>query len=355
VPLGGGGVRTADRGVEEEEVAVRTAGQRARRPRASEVRVWVVWLGLLFAPLARAEPRIVVVETRGAPPLPALVSQVATHVGDRASVHVRGEPDADPLTYAARASQLVASGEATVVVWVAPADRGFLVFASAGWPGRAVIELIRVDAELGAAELERTVGLKLAGLLDAVLAPAATLREALGPAAPPPAWRLEIGGALARESRSRGLDGRVALAASRASRHDAWRVAPLLAGYWQPTGAIEGLRGRASITEVGAVLALEAARELPRTQLFLRPRATAALLDARGASNDGRRGAARVVVPHLGAEAGARRAVSEHLWLGLAIGCDVALIHRELVVDEETIVDVGLVRLGVGVSLTVSL
>jgi hypothetical protein len=324
---------------------------------------WIVLGIALLAPVRpvahaepRAEPRIIVVETRGAPPLPALASQVATQVGGRASVQARAEPDADPMSYAERASRLVASGDAAVVVWVAPVEDGFLVFASGGWPGRAVIELVRVDADLGPAELERTVALKIAGLLDAMLAPYATARGVLGVPDPArPAWQLELAGAIVREPHERGLDGRVALAVARRWPRGAWGLAPVIAGYWQPTGAIEGLGGRASLTEIGAVIALEVDRDDAGWQVVARPRVTAGLLDARGVSNDGRRGGARVISPQAGFELGIRRAVSGPVRAGLLIGCDVALIHHELAVDDETVIDAGWMRVHVSASLTVAL
>jgi hypothetical protein len=307
--------------------------------------------------LAVAGPTIVLVETRGAPSLPALASQVELHTGRRASVQTLAARGADPMTYADRASQLVASGDATIVVWIAPVDRGFLVFAAGSWPGRALVELVRVDDDLGPAELERTIALKLAGLLDAALAPGVTPRAALAIAGGPrpSRWRIEVGGAVAHESRQRGFDGRAALAASRTWARGSWRFAPTLAGYWQPTGAIEGNGGRASVTELGAVAALEAGLEVGSIEVFARPRLVAAVLAARGTSGDGRRGEATVGAPYAGVELGLRRAVSEALWLGIATGCDVALIRNTLLIDRETIVDLGRIRLHVGVSLTMSL
>src|SRR5262245_40959651 len=74
----------------------------------------VICVSVALAQAAHAEPRIVLVETQGAPELPALASQVEVHAMHRASVEVRKEADADPMTYAERASQLVASGEAAI-------------------------------------------------------------------------------------------------------------------------------------------------------------------------------------------------------------------------------------------------
>lgn len=317
------------------------------------------WLVLLLAHAASAEPRIVLVETRDSPSLPALASQVELHATRRASVQTLAARDADPMTYADRASELVASGEAAIVVWIARVEHGLLVFAAGRWPGRAMIELIRVDEAIEPAELERTIALKIAGLLDALLAPRATVRDVLelpavgaGPAA---RWRIEVAGQIAREPHERALDGRTQLSVSRAWTLGPWLLAPTVSGSWQPSGTIEGRGGRASITELGAALAVEAGRTLGRVQVFVRPRLVLAALLARGESNDGRRGEATVLAPYGGLELGARAGISDAAWLGIAGGCDLAMIHHEFLVDGETILDLGRARLHVGLSLTVSL
>src|SRR6185295_20200877 len=191
-----------------------TAGPRARdrvaltgRRGAANVecvtRHVVLWL--LVSRLAAADPRIVLVETRGAPELPALASQIELQAGRRVTVHAVSARQLDPMTYAEQASQLVAAGEASIVVWIAAVDRGYLVFAAGGWPGRALIELVRVDAELGAAEIERTIALKIAGLLDAApRAPIAAAVHAEPAGAPgvraPDRWVIEVGGVLAHDA-----------------------------------------------------------------------------------------------------------------------------------------------------------
>jgi hypothetical protein len=313
---------------------------------------------LCLARLASAEPRVVIADTRDAPSLPTLGSQVEVRVNRRATVQTLAARDADPLTYAARASELVASGEATIVVWIAPVDGGFLVFAAGSWPGRALIELVRIDATVGSAEIERTVALKIAGLLDSLLVPRVDARVALAiaPRSRAPAdWRIAIEGLVAHEAHERGFDGRVGIAVSRAWTIGRWIVAPTIAGYWQPSGAIESNRGRASITEPGAVIAVEGGTDFGTFQVFARPRFVAALLVARGASQDGRQGEAVVFAPYGGLEAGVRHAISESASVGLVTGCDVALIHNELLIDQVTVVDLGRFRLHVGFALTVSL
>jgi hypothetical protein len=321
------------------------------------------WLVLLLARTAYAEPGVVLVETRDSPPLPALASQVELHATHRASVQTLDERAADPMTYAARASQLVASGAASIVIWIARVDHGFLVFAAGRWPGRAMIELVRVDEGIEPAELERTIALKIAGLLDTLLARQVSVRAALGVgpgdarpgAAAPARWRIEVAGLVVREPHQRRLDGRTALSVSRAWTAGAFRLAPTLAAHWQPSGTIEGAGGHASLIEFGSAVAVEAGRRLGPLQVFARPRFAVAALLAKGESDDGRRGEATVLAPYIGLEVGARREISGSAWVGLTVGGELATIHHEFLIDDETILDLGRARFQVGLSLAVSL
>jgi hypothetical protein len=316
-----------------------------------------------LAAAARAQPddreAIVIVETRGAPALPTLGSQVELHATLPVTIETRRERDADPFTFVRRAGEMVARGEAELVVWIAPVEGGFLVFAAGPWPERALIELARVDAAIEPAELERTIGLKVAGLLDALRAQA---RVPVGEtAAAPPAtvqerrWRLEVAGQVARESHDRAFDGRTALAIGRAWRRGAGELTPIAGGYWQPSGTIEGEGGRAAITELGGFAAVQLTRSVGPVDALVRPRITLAVLRARGQSDDGRRGRATVLSPYAGAEVGVRRALAPAVWAGLVAGAEVAAIHQEFLVDEEVIADLGQLRLHVGLSLTVGL
>jgi hypothetical protein len=141
----------------------------------------------------------------------------------------------------------------------------------------------------------------------------------------------------------------------RAWQRGAWELTPSLGGYWQPTGTIEGEGGRAAITELGAVAAVQASRSLGPVDALVRPRITLAVLRARGQSDDGRRGRATTLVPYAGAELGVRRALAPSVWAGLLVGAEAAAIHQEFLVDDEVIADLGQVRLHVGLSLTVGL
>ncbi len=315
-----------------------------------------VWIVCLAAHVAAAGPTIILADTRGSPSLTTLASQIEMHASatvERLDVH-----DADPLTYAEPASQLVASGQADLVVWIAPVEHGFLVFASGGWPGRALIELVRVDAAMQPAEIERTIALKIAGLLDSLLSPRASAPAVL--AIPPaavqrPAWRVDVIGSVARERRQRHFDGRAGAAISKRFGLAPWFVAPVLAAYWQPSGVIDGDHGSASVTELGAAIAVDVGRTLGPVEVFARPHYATAILFARGTSTDGRRGEATLGAPYVGGEAGLRVPISDVLAAGASVGADYALIRHKLLIDNETIVDLGRFRLHVGVALTVTL
>ncbi|HUQ06562.1 MAG TPA: hypothetical protein VM261_28860 [Kofleriaceae bacterium] len=335
-------------------------------------------LGLLIAVhvvtgTALAQPArrsaIVIVETRGAPSLPTLASQLEVHGAGSASIETRSERGADPIAFIGTASEIVARGDADLVVWIAPTDGGYLVFAAGPWPDRALIELARLDAGIEPAELERTIALKVAGLLDTLRAQAqlpATPTTTTTPATPATRakaaasardrrWRIEAAGLVARESHDRALDGRTALAVGRTWPMGTWELTPSLAGYWQPSGTIEGDGGRVAITELGAIVAIEASRSLGAVDALVRPRLTLAVLRARGQSEDGRRGRATVPVPYGGAELGVRRTLAPAVWAGVVAGVEAAAIHQKFLVDDEAIADLGRIRLHVGVMLSVGL
>jgi hypothetical protein len=318
--------------------------------------------GLVCA--ANAAPvTVVIVETRDAPVLPTLASQLELHGSERATITTRVERDADPFTFVSRASEMVANGEATLVVWIAPVEHGYLVFTAGPWPERALIELARVDKGMEPAEIERTIALKVAGLLDTLLAERAMVEARRAPTptpAPTPIerdrrWRIEVAQHVAHESHDRAFDGRAMMSIGRVWRNGPWEITPSVGGYWQPSGTIEGVGGRAAITELGGVAAVEASRTVGPVDVLVRPRLTLAVLRARGQSNDGRRGAATELAPYVGIEVGIRRSLAPAVWVGVAAGAEVAGIHQEFLVDDEVVADLGRGRLHVGLALTVGL
>lgn len=318
-----------------------------------------------LAAAAAAEPAIVLVETRDAPPLPALQSQVELHVSERAAVRTLAAPDADPLTFAARATQLVAAGDASLVVWIGAVDHGYLVFAAGPWPDRALIELVRIDDTVAPSEIERTIALKVAGLLDTLLRPQLDAAAAIGVAAPAPppqvpptrprTWRIEVAALVAYDAHQRAADGRTAIAVGRSWRVAGWTLTPGISAYWQPSGTIDGDVGRASLTELGAAVGCEVGRVVGPLELAVRPRIVLGAVLATGESTDGRRGEATVWAPYVGVGLAVRRAISESAAVGVEVGGDLALVHHELVIDGEPVVDLGRGRLDVGLSLTVAL
>jgi hypothetical protein len=327
------------------------------------VRAWlIVWLVAVAAPV-QAEPRVVLAETRDSPSLPTLVSQVEIHAAGRATIELRAARDSDPLTYAEEASRLVAAGEATIVIWIARVDHGYLVFAAGRWPGRALLELVRVADTIDTAELERTIALKIAGLLDTLLVvePSPRVALAIAPVPVPPRvqpvrrWRVEVAGFVARDPYERGIDGRAAIAVAGTWTRGAWTVAPMLAGYYQPSGTIEGETGRASIRELGAALGVEGGRAVRGVEVLARARFAVGTVMATGESTDGRAGEATVYAPYLGLDLGVRRRLSDSIWVGGLAGVEVAMIHHEFLVDAETVIDLGRARLHVGVMFAIGL
>lgn len=103
------------------------------------------------------------------------------------------------------------------------------------------------------------------------------------------------------------------------------------------------------------MVAVEAHRSLGPIDGLVRPRVTLAVLQARGQSDDGRQGRATEVVPYGGVELGLRRALARNLGAGLIAGAEVPAIHQEFLVDDERVVDLGRLRLHVGLTLTVGL
>jgi hypothetical protein len=198
------------------------------------------------------------------------------------AVEVESAADADPLTFADRASELVGSGRALLVVWIAPVDSGYLVFVAGRSTGRALTELVRIDANIGTAEIERTVALKIAGLLDTVLVeqpPAVVLTARVPPIRND--WRVEIGGAIAYESHERKTDGRVGLAVGRTWKHAPWIVVPAL-------GATGNRAARSNVawdahrsTSSAASRWSKGTARSGRSMLFVPPRFVAAALTIR--------------------------------------------------------------------------
>ncbi len=318
---------------------------------------------LLVARGAGAEPRVVIVATRDAPALPALAAQVQLHAGQAVTVATIRDPSEGSAMFAARASQVVDEHGAAIVVWVAaadaedPAQRTFLVYAAGRWPGRALLELVRLDARTPPAEIERTIALKIGELVDAVRAPR-PLGAALGVPAlrPRPArWRLELAGSLVRESGARRLAGRLAAAADRRLALGGWIVAAGIGAHWQPADPIDATAGRVDIDELGLGLAVAGERRLGPALIFVRPHASAALLLADGTSAGGERGAANVLSPLVGVDVGARWPLSDTIELVLAAGVDAALFQQRFLLDGRVAADLGQARAAITLGLSRSL
>jgi hypothetical protein len=318
---------------------------------------------ILASRAAGSEPRVVIVETKDAPSLPGLAAQVQLHAGRAVAVTTTQERSEGSLTFTARASQIVDEHDATIVVWVAAIEgadasqRSFLVYAAGRWPGRALIELVRLDAQTPAGEIERTVALKISGLFDTIIAP-----RPIGVALGVPVsggwrskWRLEVSGSIVRESGDRGADGRLALSIDRRWCRDDWTIAAGLGAHWQPSGAIHGDAGVVSINELGPELFVTGGHRLGSWSLFARPHLSASWLLADGTSRNGPRGSATVFSPSIGLDVGATWALSDTVELVIAVGADSAVIQQEFLVDGTITADLRHTRANVTLGVSIPL
>lgn len=328
---------------------------------ADRLRVSALCAVMLIARAVTAEPLVLIVETRDAPALPGLPAQVQLHAGRPVTVSTLQQPELGSMTFAERASEIVSEQDASIVVWVAAVEGGdatqrtLLVFAAGRWPGRALIELVRLDANTPPGEVERTVALKVAGLFD-TLTTATPIGTALGVAPVSIArWRLELDGAVVAERGDRSVDGRVAVGIDRRWDLGGWVVAAGLGAYWQPSGTISAAPGSVSMNELGPSAAVAIERPLGSTTLFARSELLASVLLADGRSSQGAEGSATVFSPSAGARLGLRWHMSDSLELAISAGAEAAFTRQQFLVNGEQAADLRTGRIVVAAGLSVPL
>jgi hypothetical protein len=230
-----------------------------------------------------------------------------------------------------------------------------VVYAVGRTPDRALIELVRVDAATPASEVERVIALKVAGLVDALLAPAPAaavldVPVPVVPASPAPrrrstSWVIDVGAAVAAAGGDRGATPGIVVAGSHRWRVSRGSLGVGLEARWLPSYGIDGPVARVSIVETDVVAGAEAALDLGPVDLVARGWGSAAVLAARGATPDGRTGSLVEMVPWLGASLGIRLPVGDPIELGISLGGERALIHQRFLADGVVVADVGEARL----------
>jgi len=325
---------------------------------------------------AEASPRVVLVENRDGPSLPALAAQVRLQGGDVEIVAVVGEGATGPV-YVETAAQLAAEHDAILVVWVTQEDSDdaaaatYVVYAVGRSSSRAVIELVRVDASTPASEIERVIALKVGSLLDSLLAPAPVV-TVLGvpppPRAPPlvsnsappvattpPRWWIDIGTAVAAGGGDRGVTPGLAVAVTRRWGSAASSIGAQMISRWLPSHGIDDPVARVSIIECDALAGIDATTAAGPLDVFAATNAGVAVLWANGATPDGRTGSLIEVVPLAGAAAGARLSLSGPVSVSVSLGYERALIHQRFLVDGQAVVDLGQGRFLAMASMSVAL
>lgn len=316
---------------------------------------------LALTGVALADPRIVIVQTSDAPRFESLATQIRVYAGQSVEVVSVTRPEAG-TAFAAHAAGVLAAERATAIVWIAPLleDGSFLVFAAGRWPGRALIELVRLPSNTPPVEAERSIALKIGALLDSLLvkqAPTSTLLglpeppAKLAPASVDAAWSVGVMGAFVREQGDRGLDGRAGLFAG----YRRGSLSARLETYWQSTSDIEGAGGHVIVLEVGARATLAVHHTTARWRLSIGPQLGAGAQHARGLALDGRASTATVIVPAAGVDVGLSRTIAPNLrWL-VGLGPEVALIRQRFLVNGVVTADLQRLRFVIATGLAIDL
>lgn len=314
----------------------------------------------LAATPAGAAPRVLVLGA-GAAPRETFVDALRIQLRDAAAVELGPDVGEGPLaTRVANASAAAERAEAVLVLWVEDGGPGMAILYVVGRAGdRALIEIAHVSGG-DEGELDRALALKAREVLDAVLA------AGTRPAPAPPPARLVVGptpAGRAAARRSRALLLEQGLVANTEGR---WGIAAAAGGRVGGVEAVGGLSlltaeavrvpsGSVTVDEwlvlVGARYLVAAGPLRIGAELGGRLR----VLDAAGATGDGRRGDTRVFV---GAACGAletRLRLGSRLELRAHAGAELAFRRERFTVDGIVLYDAGRLRGAAGLSLVIAL
>jgi len=332
---------------------------------------WLALIVMWCTARAAAEPRVVLATTTDAPALPSLATQMRVYAGRAVEVTTLTRTESSAV-FAASASSVLEEQNAIAVVWVAQLGTDdVLVYAAGTWPGRALIELVRVPAGTPTEEAERTIALKVAALLDSLLVQHQPVETMLGlpPPPPPPApaptaviapprtagiWSVGVGGAIVLEAGDRAWDGRFGGRVAYARGGDL-AIGGWVGGHWQPASTISGMGGRVVVEEGAASAGVEGLRRLQAWTGVVGLRATAAVLHAHGLAPDGGAAERTVVVPMLGVDVGVRHRFAASTAWELALVSETALIRQRFLVDGRQTADLHQLRVSLLAGLVVDL
>lgn len=288
-------------------------------------------------PVAFAQPSVVVVEDAAGAPLETLVREMRLHVDPEIAISIVREQQAPTVDIAMRARELLRQRDATLVVWVGVERPGepFVVHVVGPAEDRAILEVVRIP--VGASELDahREVALRVASLLDTLLARRSgeilglEAAPAAGPPFAPPAWELAMLGELIVRDGDRGAHVALGIGLSR-------RVGSYLRvgakARWSPAVEIESTGSAVtSVGEAGAMFEGTIAVPFDRWDLLAATTAGATVLRAR-AVDAGRVGRVYATSALLGACVGARVNLPSLHLVG-AFGVETSLFEQRFLVD----------------------
>jgi hypothetical protein len=328
-------------------------------PSRRALRVAALLAALTATASADGEPRVVIVQTGDGPALPALAAQVGVHAGGSVTIVSADADAADLADSAERATALLTKHDATLVVWVttspSPTGETVVVYVAGPRRDRALIELIRVESAIAASELERTIALKIAALLDSLLAPPADATP-LGVAVPRPTggWRLGLGAETVFGTGDRAIALGPAVSAGHRWVRGRWTIGAGLAARWLIASTIEGEVARLDIDELAGFAHGSLGHAVLGGRVVATARLGAAVLLADAASPDGRTGFARVAVPIAGLGVGFAVPISS-TEIAVVAGVERTWIHQRFLVDGAVAGDLGTSNFAVVVGLTIPL
>jgi hypothetical protein len=303
-----------------------------------------------------AEARLLVLSPEEQAPRPTLVEALRLHL--RGTARVEPSSAAFPAAMAARrvavATGIVNGEHADFAIWLESVALGdgttlFALYVVGSRAGRAIVEVVRLPAEIDGPDIDRALALKASEIVEAalvapIIGPTPALqRTASPPALPePPRWGFELSGALRGASSATDSEAGFGLGVShllalRPLELDARLSALLL------SDSVVNAERRVRLSETDAAFGL-GLRSTGIVQLGARLELDARVLRAHGFADQEETGSALVLVPAVGLGPELRLRLGRHMSFSAQIGAEWMLVQQSFVVDGISMADLGRIR-----------
>jgi hypothetical protein len=306
----------------------------------------LMWLQLRAA---HAQRSILVVDEAKGAQLETLLREIRLHVDAIVSVEAAPQLLASTPQIAERANALLRERKVQLVVWVSAVKPGDPVVVHLVGPvaDRAILEVVRIPTGASELDAQREVALRVASLLDTVLAHPPTTIVGLEPPPPPPSppivarqrWALGTQGELMIRDGDRGEHLALGLSVFR-DLHSRLRVGAKVR--WAPVVAIEGANSNATLWEVGAMLDGSFVIPYRSWELVSSLSMGGSLLLARAVSGE-RDGRTATMAPLVGVGLGARITLRS-FQVAATLGVEGWLFDERFLVDGQVVARTGHLR-----------